>query len=203
MKQIRRSPAQSWLNRTVLGIALASLFSDWSHEIATAVLPAFLGSLGVAAAWLGIIEGISDGLSSFAKLGSGFYTDGLPRRKPIALTGYLITAFANEHYTDAQGQEQKVTTFVNLEVWGKPAENFGKLVKKGQEVYVDGKLRMDEWTDKQTNARRTRLYLLGRKLAIHPVQAPGGKHSRGSHSRSPLSSGRRHEKGQEGNQVIP
>ena len=94
MKQIRRSPAQSWLNRTVLGIALASLFSDWSHEIATAVLPAFLGSLGVAAAWLGIIEGISDGLSSFAKLGSGFYTDGLPRRKPIALAGYLITALA-------------------------------------------------------------------------------------------------------------
>jgi MFS family permease len=94
MKQIRRSPAQSWLNRTVIGIALASLFSDWSHEIATAILPAFLGSLGVAAAWLGFIEGISDGLSSFVKLGSGFYTDGLPRRKPIALAGYLITAFA-------------------------------------------------------------------------------------------------------------
>src|ERR1700674_4046537 len=66
----------------------------------------------------------------------------------------------NEHYTDAQGQEQKITTFVNLEVWGKPAENFGKLVKKGQELCVDAKLRMDEWTDKQTSARRTRLYLL-------------------------------------------
>jgi single-strand DNA-binding protein len=66
----------------------------------------------------------------------------------------------NEHFTDAQGQEQKVTTFVNLEAWGRPAENFGKLVKKGQELFVDGKLRMDEWTDKQTNARRTRLYLL-------------------------------------------
>ncbi len=94
MKQSRSSSAQPWLNRTVLGIALASLFSDWSHEIATAVLPAFLGSLGVAAAWLGIIEGVSDGLSSFAKLGSGFYTDRLPRRKPIAFCGYLITALA-------------------------------------------------------------------------------------------------------------
>jgi hypothetical protein len=83
-----------WLNRTVLGIALASLFSDWSHEIATAVLPAFLGSLGVAAAWLGVIEGVSDGLSSFAKLGSGFYTDGLARRKPIAFAGYLVTTLA-------------------------------------------------------------------------------------------------------------
>ena len=94
MKPSRSSSARSWLNRTVLGIALASLFSDWSHEIATAVLPAFLGSLGVAAAWLGIIEGVSDGLSSFAKLGSGFYTDRLPRRKPIAFFGYLVTALA-------------------------------------------------------------------------------------------------------------
>jgi len=66
----------------------------------------------------------------------------------------------NEYYTDAQGQEQKVTTFVNLEVWGKPAENFSKLVKKGQELFAEGKLRLDEWTDKQTSARRTRLYLL-------------------------------------------
>jgi single-stranded DNA-binding protein len=43
---------------------------------------------------------------------------------------------------------------------GKPAEHFGNLVKKRQEIFVDGKLRMDEWTDKQTNTRRTRLYLL-------------------------------------------
>ena len=80
-----------WLNRTVLGIGLASLFSDWSHEIATTVLPAFLASMGAAAAWLGLIEGISDGLSSFAKMASGFYTDRLARRKPIAVLGYLVT----------------------------------------------------------------------------------------------------------------
>jgi MFS family permease len=98
MKQSRRRSAHPWLNRTVLGIALASLFSDWSHEIATAILPAFLGSLGAGAAWLGIIEGISDGLSSFAKLGSGFYTDSLPRRKPIAFTGYLVTTVATASF---------------------------------------------------------------------------------------------------------
>jgi len=81
-----------WLTQTVIGIGLASLLSDWSHEIATAALPAFLATLGVAAAWLGLIEGISDGLSSFAKLVSGYYTDGLRRRKPIAVAGYLVTA---------------------------------------------------------------------------------------------------------------
>ena len=81
-----------WLNSTVLGIGLASLFSDWSHEIATTAMPAFLATMGVAAAWLGLIEGVSDGLSSFAKMASGYYTDRLERRKPIAVAGYLVTA---------------------------------------------------------------------------------------------------------------
>lgn len=81
-----------WLNRTVLGIGLASLFCDWSHETATAVLPAFLATLGASSAWLGLIEGVSDGLASFAKMGSGFYTDKLQRRKPVAVIGYFVTA---------------------------------------------------------------------------------------------------------------
>ena len=87
-----------WLNRTVIGIGLASLFSDWSHEAASSVLPAFLGSLGVAAVWLGLIEGFSDGFSSFAKMASGYYTDKLPRRKPIAVAGYLLTALATASF---------------------------------------------------------------------------------------------------------
>ena len=91
----RRIP---WLNRTVLGIGLASLFSDWSHEIATTVMPAFLATMGVAAVWLGLIEGVSDGLSSFAKMGSGYYTDRLRRRKPIAVAGYLVTALGTASF---------------------------------------------------------------------------------------------------------
>ena len=88
-----------WLNSTVLGIGLASLFSDWSHEIATTVLPAFLATMGAAAAaWLGIIEGVADGLSSSAKMASGFYTDKLQRRKPIAVIGYLVTALGTASF---------------------------------------------------------------------------------------------------------
>ena len=87
-----------WLNRTVLGIGLASLFSDWSHEIATTVMPAFLATMGVAAFWVGLIEGVSDGLSSFAKMGSGYYTDKLRRRKPVAVIGYLVTALGTASF---------------------------------------------------------------------------------------------------------
>ena len=87
-----------WLNRTVLGIGLASLFSDWSHEMATTVMPAFLATMGAAAFWVGLIEGVSDGLSSFAKMASGYYTDKLRRRKPVAVIGYLVTALGTASF---------------------------------------------------------------------------------------------------------
>ena len=87
-----------WLNRTVLGVGLTSLFSDWSHEIATAVLPAFLAAIGAGPAWLGAIEGVSDGLSSFAKLAAGHYTDRLKHRKPLVVIGYAVTAVATASF---------------------------------------------------------------------------------------------------------
>lgn len=83
---------RNWLNRTVLGIGLASLFSDVGHEMATTAMPALLASLGVSSAVLGLIEGTADGLSSLAKLLSGLYSDRLRHRKPLAVAGYFVTA---------------------------------------------------------------------------------------------------------------
>lgn len=91
-----------WLTKGVLGIGLASLFSDWGHEAATSILPVFLAGLGAPAVALGIIEGVSDGLSSFAKLAGGFIAD-LPRwRKPAGIIGYLATAITTFTYAFAQ-----------------------------------------------------------------------------------------------------
>jgi sugar phosphate permease len=81
-----------WLNSTVLGIGLASLCSDIGHEMATTAMPALLATLGASSALLGLIEGLADGLSSFAKLISGLYSDRLRRRKPLAVVGYFVTA---------------------------------------------------------------------------------------------------------------
>ncbi|MBI5223407.1 MFS transporter [Candidatus Micrarchaeota archaeon] len=81
----------SWLNRTVLGASLTSFLSDFSHETVTVMLPSFLAILGAPAYALGLIEGVSDGLSSFAKLFSGYYSDKLGKRKELAVLGYLAT----------------------------------------------------------------------------------------------------------------
>ena len=80
-----------WLNRTVFGAGIASFFSDLGHEAVTVLLPSFLIALGAPVYALGIIEGISDGASSFVKLLSGYFSDKLGKRKEFALAGYVAT----------------------------------------------------------------------------------------------------------------
>ena len=51
----------------------------------------------------------------------------------------------NEFYNDGEGERQQVTTFVDVTVSGKSAENFSKLAKKGQEIAIEGQLRRNDW----------------------------------------------------------
>ncbi|MFN7973787.1 MAG: MFS transporter [Acidobacteriota bacterium] len=83
---------RSWLNRSTIGVSLSSLFSDVSHEMATAVLPAVLTAMGSGPSALGIIEGVADAASAFAKLWGGLLTDRVGRKKPLASIGNLVTA---------------------------------------------------------------------------------------------------------------
>ena len=104
MSEPQTTPPKSdhWLTRGVLGVGLASLFSDWGHEAATSILPAFLASLGAPPVALGVIEGVSDGLSSFAKLAGGFIADHPRWRKPTGIAGYFATAITTFGYAFAQ-----------------------------------------------------------------------------------------------------
>lgn len=84
-------------------MGLTSLLADAGYEMATAVLPGFLAVLGISAAALGAIEGISDSVSSFVKLGAGWISDRLGRRKPIAVGGYFLTGVAKALFAFAHG----------------------------------------------------------------------------------------------------
>lgn len=91
MCQPRKRTEHRWLNRTVWGFALASLFSDLGHEMVTALTPGFLLTLGAPPIALGLIEGISGMASSLANLWGGKRADTAPNRKPYLVTGYLAT----------------------------------------------------------------------------------------------------------------
>ncbi len=82
---------EKWLNRNVAAIGLTSLLSDASHEMVTAILPFFLIAIGAGPQILGLIEGLSDGASSFVKSFAGYLSDKIGKRKPIMNIGYFLT----------------------------------------------------------------------------------------------------------------
>jgi len=83
---------RKWLNRNVAAMGFTSLFSDASHEMATAILAQFLIiELHGSAEILGLIEGLADFSSSFVKTYSGWLSDKIGRRKPLATLGYALT----------------------------------------------------------------------------------------------------------------
>jgi len=83
-----------WLNRNVAGMTITSFCADVGYEMVTAVLPGFLNAIGVAAMALGWIEGAADALSSFVKLGAGWYSDRIGHRKGIVALGYFLSGTA-------------------------------------------------------------------------------------------------------------
>lgn len=83
---------RKWLNRNVAAMGFTSLFSDASHEMATSILAQFLTiELHGSAEILGLIEGLADFSSSFVKIYSGWLSDKLGKRKPLATLGYTLT----------------------------------------------------------------------------------------------------------------
>src|SRR5262245_45403647 len=72
-----------------------------------------------------------------------------------------------EMWNDKSGQRQERTEWHNIDLWGKQAETPSEYLLKGKQVYVEGRLQTDEYTDKEgtkrksTKVRCDRVVLLG------------------------------------------
>jgi single-strand DNA-binding protein len=72
-----------------------------------------------------------------------------------------------EMWNDKAGQRQERTEWHNIDLWGKQAETLSEYLVKGKQVYVEGRLQTDEYTDKEgvkrksTKVRCDRVVLLG------------------------------------------
>ncbi len=89
---------QRWLTRDVIGLALNRFLSDFGHEAGTTVLPLFLTLLGAPPFALGLIEAVSDGLSSAFKLIGGWIGDQVEDRRGLAAVAYAITGITTGLY---------------------------------------------------------------------------------------------------------
>jgi single-strand DNA-binding protein len=61
----------------------------------------------------------------------------------------------NERRRDKAGEQQDVTTWFRVNAWGRQAENVSKYLSKGRRVYVEGRLHVEEWTDRDGKSRYT------------------------------------------------
>ena len=66
-----------------------------------------------------------------------------------------MSVATNEKWTNKQGEPQERTEWHKIVVWGKVAENCGKYLAKGRQVYIEGQIQTREWEDKDGNKRYT------------------------------------------------
>ena len=75
----------------------------------------------------------------------------------IAKLGLAIS----RKWSTESGEKKEETTFVDIDFIGKIAETVGKFVKKGDPIHVDGRLKLDQWDDKKTGEKRSKLGVWG------------------------------------------
>jgi single-strand DNA-binding protein len=76
-----------------------------------------------------------------------------PKGTAVAKIGLAI----NRQWKDESGQQKEEVTFVDVDAFGRQAEVVSQYLKKGRPILVEGRLKLDQWDDKQTNQKRSRL----------------------------------------------
>ena len=107
-----------------------------------------------------------------------------------------IALAINRVWNNEQNQRQEETTFVDITLWGRQAELAQQYLTKGRGAYVEGRLQMDTWDDKQTGQKRSKLKVVAESLQFlpdgggaralgqsSPAQAPGGGAARSPQQR--------------------
>lgn len=89
-----------------------------------------------------------------------------PKGTAVAELGLAV----NRIYSGENGEKREEVTFVDVTVWGRTAENVGEYLKKGRPVFIEGRLQLDSWEDKQSGQKRNKL-----KVVADNVQFLGSR----------------------------
>ena len=91
-----------------------------------------------------------------------------PKGTAIANIGLAV----NRVYKTESGEQKEEVTFVDIEVWGRQAETVGQYLSKGRPVFVEGRLKLDSWEDKESGQRRNKLKVVAERVQF--LGAPRG-----------------------------
>ena len=68
-----------------------------------------------------------------------------------------LSVAVNRVWRNKEGQQQEETTFVDVDAFGRQAETISQYLSKGRPIFLEGRLKLDQWDDKQTGQKRSRL----------------------------------------------
>src|SRR6202047_2442877 len=85
-----------------------------------------------------------------------------PKGTAVAEIGLAV----NRIYSGEDGEKKEETTFVDVTLWARQAEIAGQYLKKGRPVFIEGRLQLDSWDDKQTGQKRSRLRVVAENLQL-------------------------------------
>ncbi len=85
----------------------------------------------------------------------------------------------NRTWNNKAGEKQEETTFLDVEAWEKQAEVIAQYCKKGSSIYVEGRLKSEQWDDKTTGQKRSKL-----KIHLEQFQFIGGKQEAGENQQA-------------------
>lgn len=77
----------------------------------------------------------------------------MPKGTAVGQFGLAI----NRKFKTESGEQREEVVFVDVECWGKTAEVLAKYVTKGMPLYVEGRLKLDQWEDKTTKEKKSRM----------------------------------------------
>src|SRR6202140_4508535 len=81
----------------------------------------------------------------------------------------------NRQYTLDSGEKREEGTFVDVVLWARLAEISGEYLKKGKPVFIEGRLQLDTWDDKQTGQKRSRLRVIAESMQLLAARDNGGR----------------------------
>lgn len=113
------------------------------------------------------------------------------RHTPKGTAVSEISLAINRNWTNDQGQKQEETTYVEVTLWGRQAEVVQQYVTKGSPIYIEGRLQLDSWDDKETGKKRSKLRVIGESfqfLSGKPGTTGGGGNGGGDYSERPQQS---------------
>ncbi len=94
----------------------------------------------------------------------------------------------NRAYTLDNGEKREEVTFVDVVLWARLAEIAGEYLKKGRPVFIEGRLQLDTWDDKQSGQKRSKLRVIGETMQLLGSRPTGGGGEGGDEDRGARSS---------------